>query len=131
MKFTTYIGNRPTGTHECRNCDVETTAGGQSYVEGWATPDQYILDGQIVDRPQRPSENHIWDWESLSWQLNENHAAYLAKKKRSELLAESDWTQMPDVSIATKEMWAAYRQALRDITAQDNYPFEIIWPRKP
>lgn len=34
---------------------------------------------------------------------------------RNAELAQSDWTQLPD-SPADKTAWAAYRQALRDIT---------------
>lgn len=50
--------------------------------------------------------------------------------QRNQLLAESDWTQLSDVSIETKTAWIAYRQSLRDITSQSN-PFNIIWPVKP
>jgi hypothetical protein len=47
------------------------------------------------------------------------------------LLAKSDWTQLPDVPLVTKEAWAAYRQALRDITEQTSYPQEVVWPNPP
>jgi hypothetical protein len=50
--------------------------------------------------------------------------------KRDELLAASDWTQLPDVQLSTKEAWAAYRQALRDVTNQPD-PFNITWPEPP
>jgi hypothetical protein len=36
--------------------------------------------------------------------------------QRDRLLAESDWTQLPD-SSADKQAWADYRQALRDLPA--------------
>lgn len=52
------------------------------------------------------------------------------RSRRAILLAESDWTQLPDVPLATKESWAAYRQALRDITLQPD-PHNIIWPTQP
>ena len=52
------------------------------------------------------------------------------RKKRNALLAASDWTQLPDVPLETKEAWAAYRQALRDITEQPD-PFNIVWPTPP
>lgn len=52
------------------------------------------------------------------------------RKKRNDLLTSSDWTQLPDVPIATKEAWAVYRQALRDITLQPD-PFNIVWPTPP
>ena len=54
-----------------------------------------------------------------------------ARAARAELLAASDWTQLPDVPLATKQAWADYRQALRDITGQPGYPLEITWPTPP
>lgn len=64
---------------------------------------------------------------------NENYSALAsdAKTKRNRLLSETDWTQMPDVTLATKTAWATYRQALRDITEQSGYPTNIIWPTPP
>lgn len=50
---------------------------------------------------------------------------------RNKLLAVSDWTQLPDVPAATSELWKPYRQALRDITAQPEYPININWPTLP
>lgn len=50
---------------------------------------------------------------------------------RNALLAESDWTQLPDVPQAIKDAWATYRQALRDITAQSGFPYTIEWPVAP
>lgn len=52
------------------------------------------------------------------------------RAKRDALLVQSDWTQLPDVPLPTKEAWAAYRQALRDITQQPD-PHNIIWPTPP
>lgn len=31
----------------------------------------------------------------------------------------------------TNGEWAEYRQALRDITTQDGFPYNVIWPDKP
>jgi hypothetical protein len=49
---------------------------------------------------------------------------------RNELLKESDWTQLSDVSQTIKDLWTVYRQELRNITNQQN-PFNIEWPIKP
>lgn len=49
---------------------------------------------------------------------------------RNEKLKECDWTQLPD-STVNKEIWAAYRQALRDITDQEGFPWSVIWPDLP
>jgi hypothetical protein len=53
------------------------------------------------------------------------------KAKRNTLLAESDWTQLPDVPEETRSKWFAYRQALRDITQQTGYPKNVTFPEKP
>lgn len=57
----------------------------------------------------------------------------VAISKRNALLADSDWTQLPDVPLSAedKAAWAAYRQQLRDITDQPGFPNEIVWPVQP
>jgi hypothetical protein len=57
--------------------------------------------------------------------------AALARARRDELLASTDWTQLPDVPAATRQAWAGYRQALRDLTAQRGFPDQIVWPEPP
>ena len=49
---------------------------------------------------------------------------------RNDLLNASDWTQISD-STADKAAWAIYRQALRDIPAQNGFPLTIEWPTSP
>lgn len=51
------------------------------------------------------------------------------RAERNTLLASCDWTQVADAPVDTVA-WAAYRQALRDITNQAD-PFAIVWPVKP
>jgi len=70
----------------------------------------------------------------------EAEAAYKATKdaeqsasvrtSRTDKLAASDWTQIAD-STADKTVWATYRQALRDVTAQDGFPWNVTWPEAP
>ena len=52
------------------------------------------------------------------------------RELRTQLLQESDWTQLSDIPQSVKDSWTTYRQQLRDITNQPN-PFSIIWPTKP
>ena len=54
-----------------------------------------------------------------------------ARFMRDQLLAQSDWTQLPDVPQSVKDAWAPYRQALRDITQQPGFPTEVVWPTTP
>ena len=67
----------------------------------------------------------------------EQEAAYKAQKdaeqaknvreQRNKLLSESDWTQLADAPVDAV-IWSNYRQELRDVTKQDGFPFNIIWP---
>lgn len=38
------------------------------------------------------------------------------------------WASMTE---SKKQEWSVYRQALLDITAQINFPAEVVWPLKP
>lgn len=57
--------------------------------------------------------------------------ATAARAERNRLLTETDWTQAADVPQATKDLWAPYRQALRDVPQQSGFPTDIVWPTKP
>jgi hypothetical protein len=49
---------------------------------------------------------------------------------RNEALSNSDWTQLPD-SPVDSVVWAAYRQDLRDIPQQVEFPWNVTWPTEP
>ena len=55
----------------------------------------------------------------------------IQRKKRNELLAKTDWTQGKDISNTVSTAWTTYRQELRDITQQPNFPYDIVWPTPP
>jgi hypothetical protein len=80
--------------------------------------------------PAKPSGEFVFDYPSLSWVPDPTAQWALVRDQRNRLLQESDWTQMPDVHIDTKDTWAQYRQELRDVTDQPD-PFNIIWPTPP
>lgn len=65
---------------------------------------------------------------------DEQAEAQRVRLLRNGLLADSDKEVLPDrltkTSTAFKE-WAEYRQALRDITDQEGFPYEVIWPNRP
>jgi len=50
----------------------------------------------------------------------------MIRNQRNQMLKDTDWTQLED-SPVDKAKWTTYRQALRDITTQDD-PFKITWP---
>lgn len=55
------------------------------------------------------------------------------RQRRTQLLKDSDWTQLPDVSMNNEQVdaWRSYRQQLRDVTSQLGYPWTINWPDAP
>lgn len=53
------------------------------------------------------------------------------RMKRDQLLQETDWTQLNDIPEETKLKYKNYRQSLRDITIQSEFPIKINWPIKP
>jgi hypothetical protein len=60
--------------------------------------------------------------------MTDSEAAYATRKR---LLEVSDYTQLSDSTHqGTKEEWAIYRQALRDITTNSDWP-NMIWPEEP
>ena len=101
-----------------------------SNCEGAIEFDLAILDA-------RPSIYHKYHVERAVWEdpraIEERSrtAALQIADERSKLLAQTDWTQLPDVPEQTRAAWVGYRQALRDITTQAGYPFDVRWPSKP
>ena len=57
------------------------------------------------------------------------------RETRNELLAASDWTQMPDSPLTdeAKTSWASYRTLLRTLPTHENWPTleDSDWPSQP
>ena len=51
------------------------------------------------------------------------------RKYRNQLLAETDWAAGSDVTMS--DAMRTYRQALRDLPQQPNFPNSFIFPVKP
>jgi len=78
------------------------------WVQGWDLVD--LLPEEIAERRE--------------YQSNQ------MRMQRNIKLTQSDWTQISDAP-GNKEAWAEYRQALRDITSQEGFPFNVQWPSEP
>lgn len=90
----------------------------------------YVKNKVIHTMPVQPSLAHVFNYTIKQWELDTELAWQQVRNQRDNLLVKSDWTQLPDVPLATKEVWSIYRQELRDITLQTD-PSNIIWPTKP
>jgi hypothetical protein len=73
--------------------------------------------------------------EALPPEPDTEATASLVRLLRNNLLVESDKEVLFDRwSLMTTEQqtaWTAYRQALRDVSLQEGFPFTIVWPIQP
>jgi len=59
--------------------------------------------------------------------------ANIVRSRRDGLLQETDWIVIKSYERGQNipAEWELYRQALRDITEQAGFPYEVTWPTKP
>ncbi|TQS74023.1 hypothetical protein ERN12_05905 [Rhodobacteraceae bacterium] len=102
----------------------------------------YIHEGVPVAFPDKPGSWARWDWAAKAWidpRTQADHEAEVAaawaglRAERDARLRACDWTQSPDVPITAERRaaWAAYRQALRDMTDTTADPAAPAWPDPP
>jgi hypothetical protein len=60
-------------------------------------------------------------------------AASNVRAQRDQLLTATDWRVIKALEAGQPQDfgWAVYRQALRDVTAQDGFPHAVVWPNDP
>ena len=95
------------------------------WAELWAAVTAYLDENGITPEPEPlPPPPPPPTQEELAEQI---------RAQRNQLLAASDYIMVSDypISAAEREAWAAYRQALRDITAQEGFPENVVWPVSP
>ena len=78
---------------------------GETYETG-----RWVIGYTVVNKPQDQAEDAV-------------------RNKRDRLLSDTDWMALSDNTMTLE--WASYRQALRDITTQEGFPFSVDWPAKP
>lgn len=86
-----------------------------------------------VDIPEMPEGFWLFDYDTKQWVGDTSQATLTVLYKREELLYKSDWTQLPNSPLTAEQRtaWEVYRQALRDVTDQEGYPLNVIWPTPP
>lgn len=98
--------------------------------------------GCVEIAPPDFSNEQFARWDGAEWTIEDMPApepqpeptpidpAEEARSKRDALLFECDWTQIVDAPV-DQVMWANYRQLLRDVPAQSEFPQNINWPVQP
>lgn len=81
----------------------------------------------LADEEMKEYERKNAEWE----QEKPNRMWAEIRKNRNRLLQESDWTQMADIPLKTREKYANYRTALRDIPQNFSNPEDVKFPDLP
>lgn len=100
-----------------RNGVVKDAKG--NWVTAWEVRDMFSTDEEGTKAEKEAAYQAGLDAE----------AAKAVRAERDRKLADTDWTALSDVTMSAE--MAAYRQALRDITAQEGFPHSVNWPVKP
>lgn len=89
---------------------------GKAYIEE-IEPQDGVRRFQIVKVPE-PTDEEI---------------AEQVRLERDRRIAATDYLAMPDYPLSEEEKAAVmvYRQALRDVSSQEGFPREVVWPEVP
>lgn len=63
----------------------------------------------------------------------DDEVAAQVRGERDAKIAATDFLAMPDYPLSEEDraVVTAYRQALRDVPAQEGFPREVVWPEAP
>lgn len=102
-----------------------------AYELGWQDNTVAITDTEVSDLNGWTYLKGYAPKKSEEQKLNE--LADKLRFKRNSLLAETDYLLMPDYPISQEylEKVKEYRQQLRDLTKQENFPQRVVFPNFP
>ena len=89
------------------------------------------LERIIAEDIARMNENNAKSAEELGIVPSAEDDMNWLRSERDRRIAETDWTQLPDVPEATRTMWQTYRQTLRDVPQNYTNMIDVVWPTKP
>lgn len=92
----------------------------------------YVVNGELVELPTKPDVSYIFDYDLETWVVSPEIAGNIVRDIRNTLLTEADILifKAEDLGQDTT-LLRAYRQALRDITLQQGFPLDVIFPTPP
>jgi hypothetical protein len=100
-------------------------------VYPYTVQDQPTVDymTQTITSTALTQANGVWTqgWDVSNMSVED--AGRNIRNQRDNLLQQTDWMALSDNTMTPE--WASYRQALRDITTQEGFPFLVGWPVKP
>ncbi len=93
----------------------------------------YTIEISKQDNLQQRIESNYDIWLNFAKQQEYNKLAKEIRNTRDKKLADTDWTQMQDtaLSLDKQKEYQRYRQELRDITEQPDFPYNVVFPTIP
>ena len=91
----------------------------------------------FVERAAEPEDSiYNYNWTTYEWEFNSTAFWKNVRIDRDRRLGMCDWTQGPDSPLTAekKAEWATYRQAIRDVPANNTNVTtfgNITWPTEP
>ncbi len=133
-EFRSYLQANNGPSYDTLTQEVTEALGVDVVLEGpQASPTRY----QVAYRDGVEQIDGVWytkysvaDMDADAMKAKDAEQAKSVRAQRTAKLAETDWTQLTDAPI-NSALWAAYRQALRDIPLQSGFPWEVTWPSVP
>ena len=106
---------------------------GVHFVKRSFRPEISESNGVVEESTPIPDKNGGWIqvWIIREYTQEELDAIIESKRQiRNKLLIETDWSQLKDIPDSVSNIYAKYRQELRDITNHSDFPF-IEFPESP
>lgn len=133
-EFRSYIKANGGPTWDQTTPEILQTLGADPVLEGpQVQPTRYQIafrDGVQQIEGKWYTKYRVADLDADGIAAKDAEQAKNIRNTRNDKLKECDWTQLAD-STADKTAWATYRQALRDVPKQANFPWDVQWPTQP
>ena len=97
-------------------------------IDEWT---QELIPGDIESPTQETIPWIVRDFTPEEVEAKLDSAAEGWRMDRDWALTQSDFIFAPDVTVEDMDAWLEYRQALRDITQQPDFPKDVQFPRRP
>lgn len=116
---------------------IDANLSGQSYVIGNYAPDQhYIVNGQVQNKPNRPDNELIYDFDYAqgTWTINIDETTNQIRYQRNIRLNDIDRVNpiwYASLTADQQQQLIEYRQALLAVPQQSGFPETVTWPVKP
>lgn len=102
-------------------------------VHTGAVPTESILSHRVVRAATPTFTGTQWEIAYTAEPLPLEAAARNVRTERDMRIAQTDWivAKSYERGDVVPPAWVTYRQALRDVTAQEGFPYSVEWPNKP